>query len=285
MTTGLSLEQIFIQIPLKVKKHKNYFPIYEEVLNIYRNQEVKVLEIGVLDGGSLLLWKRYLGSKAKVVGLDINPRALELNSSEFDIVIGDQGDKEVWQRIKNTYGDFDVIIDDGGHTNRQQIIALIESSAILKNRGKLIVEDVHCSYMPEFGNPSKYSFVNFAFKVIHRMNSRFFFEPRDYLSKTIHSVTFYESVIVFTIDRELCKINEEVTNLATSSNRGDHRLKNDPIYMFLERDIKRAVNAFAINNKLLGLLKGIKQSLIRIYLKLRFKIENFRLRKYFVSRN
>lgn len=117
------------------------------------------------------------------------------------------------------------------------------------------------------------------------MNSRFFFEPRDYLSKTIHSVTFYESVIVFTIDRELCKINEEVTNLAISSNRGDHRLKSDPIYLFLEKDIKRAVNAFAINNKLLGLLKGMKQLLIRVYLTLRFKIDNFRLRKYFVSRD
>lgn len=147
---------MFIQIPLKVKKHSNYFPICEEVLRTYKNQEVKVLEIGVLDGGSLLLWKRYLGSKAKVVGLDINPRALELNSSKFYIVIGDQGDKEVWQRLKNIFGDFDVIIDDGGHTNRQQIIALIESSAILKNERKLIVEAVRCSYMTQFGNPSKY---------------------------------------------------------------------------------------------------------------------------------
>lgn len=32
-----------------------------------------MLEIGVFGGGSLDMWKAYLGEEAKVIGVDINP--------------------------------------------------------------------------------------------------------------------------------------------------------------------------------------------------------------------
>lgn len=41
------------------------------------------------------------------------------------------------------------------------------------NDGELIVvEDVHTSNVTEFGNPSRYSFVNFAKHVVDSVNSR-----------------------------------------------------------------------------------------------------------------
>jgi hypothetical protein len=207
----------------KGQKAQNYFAIYEEILAPYRNREVKVLEIGVLDGGSLLLWKRYLGSSATVVGVDVNPRVAELNSNEFQVIVGDQSSSELWEQLKRTYTKFDIIIDDGGHTNRQQLLTLVNSIDLLKDSGKLIVEDTHCSYMSNFGNPSKYSFVNFSFKVADKINSRFFVTPNDFISKSIFSIKFYESIIVFEVNRPNYKLNREVSNLSTPSTRGDHR--------------------------------------------------------------
>lgn len=281
MNQQKSLEQVFHQIPLKVKKHTNYFSVYEDILARYRNQECKILEIGVLDGGSLLLWKRYLGPRARIIGVDINPRASELESNEFEIVIGDQSSTEFWRNLRITFGQFDLIIDDGGHTNRQQMITLLNSIELLKDGGKLVIEDVHCSYIKEFGNPSKYSFVNFAFKIVHKLNSRFFENPNDNISQSIYGVTFYESLVIFDINRQRCKLNEEVSNFSTASTRGDHRYRGDRIYTWIERDLKKILNPIASNEKVRRFLKEFKRQILQIYLIVRFKIENFTLRKYF----
>jgi hypothetical protein len=281
MTNQISLEELFHTLPLKVKKYENYFPAYEQILQKYRNQEVKVLEIGVLDGGSLLLWRRYLGSGATIVGVDINPRVTELESKEFDLVIGDQGSKELWQRLKSLYGQFDIIIDDGGHTNRQQLLTLVNSIDLLKDGGKLVVEDTHCSYMSVFGNPSRYSFVNFAFKVVHKINSRFFDTPLDLITKSVFSIAFYESLVVLEVNRLNCKKNKETSNFSTPSTRGDHRYKNDLFYTWIEKRLTTFFRLRISNNRLKHNLKFVKSIFIKNYLKFKFKKENVTLRKYF----
>ena len=56
-----------------VNKWKHYFEIYDRHLSRFRDREITVLEIGVAGGGSLEIWRKYFGPKAKIVGLDINP--------------------------------------------------------------------------------------------------------------------------------------------------------------------------------------------------------------------
>lgn len=96
---GPGLESLFFSAPLKTKKHKNYFPIYEELLKDYVGRDLQLLDIGALDGGSLLLWKRFLGDNATIIGADVNPRVLELSSTEFRLEVGSQDDPSFWKTL------------------------------------------------------------------------------------------------------------------------------------------------------------------------------------------
>jgi len=69
-------------------------------------------------------------------------------------------------------GKVDIIIDDGGHTNKQQIITLNETVPFIKYGGMLVIEDVHSSYMTKFSNPSEYSFINYCKKLIDQLNHK-----------------------------------------------------------------------------------------------------------------
>ena len=67
----------------------------------------------------------------------------------------------------------DILLDDGGHENAQQIITINESINNIKENGIIAIEDVHTSYLKKFGNPSKYSFINYSKHLIDLINSRF----------------------------------------------------------------------------------------------------------------
>ena len=57
-----------------IHKWDHYFEIYDKYFNKYIDQEVVLLEIGVLQGGSIDLWKKYFGNKLRYYGIDINPK-------------------------------------------------------------------------------------------------------------------------------------------------------------------------------------------------------------------
>ena len=50
----------------------NYCEKYQKYIPFNRTDKIKILEIGVLDGKSLLTWKDYF-YESDIVGLDINP--------------------------------------------------------------------------------------------------------------------------------------------------------------------------------------------------------------------
>ena len=143
-------------------KHKNYFQIYESLFLKYRNRKITMVEIGILSGGSLFMWRKFFGKKANIIGIEYNPKAKEFEKYGFKIEIGDQSDDQFWKNFFMKYGKVDIIIDDGGHTNFQQIKTTVNCIPFIKDNGMLVVEDVHTSYMKKrFNNPSKNSFINF----------------------------------------------------------------------------------------------------------------------------
>jgi len=98
-----------------IHKWNHYFDIYERHFNRFRNKEIVILEIGVLQGGSLQMWKDYFGDKAKIFGIDIDPRCKELEEKNIKIFIGSQSDRKFLRKIKETIPLVDILIDDGGH--------------------------------------------------------------------------------------------------------------------------------------------------------------------------
>jgi cephalosporin hydroxylase len=159
----MNLEQIFLGSKLYSVKWSNYFKIYETLFSDYIGKEITFVEIGVLNGGSLLMWREFFGPEARIIGIDNNPRCKDFEKlGDFEIFIGDQGDPIFWETLKEKEVQIDLLLDDGGHTNRQQIVTTFHSLDLIKDGGLIIVEDTHASYMKEFGNPSKYSFSNTA---------------------------------------------------------------------------------------------------------------------------
>ena len=53
----------FMKSPFRSIKHKTYFSVYDKLLEEYINKDITFVEIGVLDGGSLLCGENSLGRK------------------------------------------------------------------------------------------------------------------------------------------------------------------------------------------------------------------------------
>lgn len=223
------LETIFNEVKYSSVKYNTYFHVYETIFEKYINREIIFVEVGVLNGGSLFMWREFLGPKARIIGIDLNPAALKWNDYGFEIYIGSQSDPEFWEDFFKKVGDVDVLLDDGGHTNRQQIVTTVKAIPHIRDGGVLVVEDVHSSYMPSFGNPSKYSFINLAKKVIDGVNSRYYSLNKvlPNFKNAVYSLEFFESFVVFKMDRTRCIESKMVKNQGETMNAQDFRYENN----------------------------------------------------------
>ena len=180
-------------------KWSNYFEIYEKLFKRFLNKKITFVEIGVGSGGSLFMWKKFFGNKARIIGIELNPDAKKLKKFGFEIFIGDQADPLFWKKFYQKVGKIDILLDDGGHKNIQQITSFMESYNHIKPNGIIVVEDTHTSYMKKkgFKNPSCYSFINFCNFIIENLHRRnpSLNKKLNILSEKIESIFFYDSIV------------------------------------------------------------------------------------------
>ncbi len=273
------LFKIYKDLKYESLKCNTYFQVYEELFNDYIGKKITFVEIGVLHGGSLFMWQKYFGDKARIIGIDLNPEAKNLEKHGFEIHIGSQSDVMFWKDFYSKVGNIDILLDDGGHENSQQIITLNESIQNINDGGIILTEDTHTSYLKEFGNPSKYSFINYTKYLIDVINSRFPFtkiKKNKKFGDKIFSVSFYESIVAFKIDRKKCVENIVLNNEAEG-------LPN--IYDFRKTDYFPKVSHL-INEKFPNLHKipVVKKIIRKLFFNhnIWVKIKNyFNLKKYF----
>lgn len=101
--------------PFPSAKISNYFKIHNELFRHLRGTPCTFIETGILNGGSLFMWRKWLGDKARIIGIDLNPESLKWRKEGFEVYIGDQGDPQFWRETLSAIGPFDVLLDDGGH--------------------------------------------------------------------------------------------------------------------------------------------------------------------------
>lgn len=182
-------------------KYMHYFEIYERYFEKYRDKEVNMLEFGVLHGGSLQMWKYYFGGKANIYGVDINPRCAELVEDQIQIVIGDQEDRYSLRKLCLELPKMDIILDDGGHTMKQQVITFEETWGQLKDGGVYICEDLHTSYWPAFGGGYRlpHTFIEYTKQLIDQLHAWHTQENNfkiDLFTKSTFGVHYYDSMVV-----------------------------------------------------------------------------------------
>jgi hypothetical protein len=238
MNTSTSTEtfdsyQSYQRSPYFSAKHSSYFPVYDELLDRYRGKEITFVEIGVLNGGSLFMWRDFFGPRARIIGIDLNPGAKRWEANGFEIHIGNQAHPAFWNDFFKSVGTVDVVLDDGGHTFEQQIVTVDSCIPHITDGGLMIVEDTHTSYFKDFGYPTKYSFIEWTKALIDNINSRCPGVDASKLSyrNSIHSIAVFESIVGFKINRSLCFESEEITNGGIYSNAEDFRHQDSSIGM------------------------------------------------------
>jgi len=213
-------------------KWSNYFEIYEKLFKKFLNQKLTFVEIGVGNGGSLFMWKNFFGNKARIIGIELNPDAKKLEKFGFEIFIGDQADPLFWKKFYQKVGKIDILLDDGGHANLQQITTLVESINFIKPGGMIIIEDTHTSFMRDkgFKNPSKFSLINFTtllIENIHRRNPMLKKEI-NFFSRKIQSIEYYDSIVVINISKnKLTKSKNLENNVKLRNLFDDFRYKKE----------------------------------------------------------
>jgi hypothetical protein len=134
----------------KASEVHGYLSKYHKYLPFDRPQELKILEIGVLDGASARTWKEYY-YKSQIIGIDINPDCKKYEEERITIEIGSQIDGEFLNKIIDKHGPFDMILDDGSHVNSHVIYSFEQLWKSVKSKGVYIVEDVATSYWESYG--------------------------------------------------------------------------------------------------------------------------------------
>lgn len=198
----------------------NYVQFYEQYFTKLKKEKLKILEIGIYRppinghasvGASLKTWQDYFVN-SKIYGVDLGTFK-DVDSDRIQTIVANQetrykiGDINGLNDVIENFGsDYDVIIDDGGHTMLQQQLTLGFMFKFLKPKGLFIIEDLHTSYFaPHAYNNTNTQ--NTTLKMIqdyfknNSIESEFMLdEEKDYLNKNIEKVELHKgnhSEIVF----------------------------------------------------------------------------------------
>ncbi len=140
------------------RKASSYLAEYERIFAGRRHEKLRILELGVSSGASMMLWRDYL-PHATIVGLDIDPmpdvlagldRIHILRASQDDIAALDQA-------MALAGGPFDVIVDDASHLGyltKRSFLHLFPHC--LKPGGTYVIEDFGTGFMPEYPDGQEY---------------------------------------------------------------------------------------------------------------------------------
>ena len=197
-----SLQNCWLSSPRRSIKHECYFRNYEFIFERFRGKDITFIEVGVLGGGSLFMWREYFGPQARIIGLEANPDALELCDHGFEIIIGDQSDPEFWKTVQEKVGSADILLDDGGHTYKQQITTLQAGLELVADQGIIVVEDTHTSYQPGFG-PLRYSFINYIKEIVdHRHTVGLRTLPNSRVLARVANICIFDSMVALMLDEK-----------------------------------------------------------------------------------
>ena len=185
-----------------IHKWNHYFEIYDRYFEQFVGKEVVVFEIGVSQGGSIDLWQKFFGKKLKYYGLDINPKCKRFERENVKIFIGSQDDEALLIKIKNEIPEIDILIDDGGHTMKQQIISFEQLFSKIKNNGIYLCEDNHTSYWYQFGGgmKRKSTYIEYVKNLVDVMHlwyaGKNTYIKNHQLKEQIFAIHIYDSIVV-----------------------------------------------------------------------------------------
>lgn len=138
-------------------KSQTYLANYEREFGQLFDEPIRLLELGIQRGGSMLLWLDLL-PRAQIAGLDLNEVRLPPNP-RLHIYQGFQQDAAILDRIATEVAPdgFDVIIDDASHIGKYTAESFWQLfPRHLKPGGVYVIDDWGCAYWPEWHDGHAY---------------------------------------------------------------------------------------------------------------------------------
>lgn len=153
-----TLAEIGQQLATDKTRSAGYIENYERYLGHLRDEPVRLLELGVFQGGSLLMWQRYF-PQGVIVGLDLQPNPLSEMPERVHFYQGSQDDTALLERIARECAPqgFDIVIDDAAHIGtlaRTSFRYLFEKH--IKPGGLYVIEDWGTGYWESWPDGSAY---------------------------------------------------------------------------------------------------------------------------------
>lgn len=127
-----------------------YIEKYETILMPFIDKDIRLLELGIFNGGSLFMWRDYF-AKGVICGLDLNNITVEDSTGRIKVYQGSQDDVHLLEKIaqENAPEKFDIIIDDCAHVGeiaKRSYRYLFDNH--LKSGGIYVIEDWGTGYWP-----------------------------------------------------------------------------------------------------------------------------------------
>ena len=128
-----------------------YTLFYDGLFKNKKNETLKIAELGILNGESLLMWKEYF-TNAEIYGFDCNNNLINKFKQNFnnDRVTLSNIDVRNKDSIVKAFSElnilYDIIIEDTTHQFEDQIKVIENTYQYLKPGGILIIEDIFKSY-------------------------------------------------------------------------------------------------------------------------------------------
>lgn len=211
-----NLKQIFDNVELSSDKWEPYFNVYETYFSKFINSSPVFVEVGVQKGGSLLMWEKYFGGSATIIGIDIDPSVLDHQKQYGEntkVLLGDQGSPEFWDEFLEKYPKIDLFVDDGSHSMHDQKITLEKVFPHISVGGVYICEDTHSSYFTDSGTgcgiQNKDNFIEYCKDLIDILHLNWSGYGRGDINpnkiemyETLTSIHFYDSMVVLLKDEK-----------------------------------------------------------------------------------
>lgn len=148
-----TLDQLYADHTGKVSdKWSAYLAVYSRLFAPVRQRPIRLLEIGVQNGGSLEIWSKFFPNAGSIIGCDINLSCnlLRYQEPHIRVIVGDANDPHIKSQILGQVAEFDIIIDDGSHRSSDIVKTFAMYFSSLADGGVFIAEDLHCSYWASF---------------------------------------------------------------------------------------------------------------------------------------
>lgn len=194
--SGRFADLFFAHDGAECHKWFQYFEVYDRVMERFAGTPVRMLEIGVSRGGSLELWRDYLGPEATIMGVDIDPRC-----AAESVRIGSQADPGFLRSVVEEMGGVDVVLDDGSHIASHQRASFDALWPLLSDGGVYMVEDLHTAYWLKEGGGYRRpgSFIEVAKGLVDGMHKWYFRAPVPRRARMaqheVRSVSFFDSIV------------------------------------------------------------------------------------------